>query len=46
MIAYVEILLSIQIPDHCKFAISLILAPYFVNIQNLSGAESFGKIKQ
>lgn len=35
-----------QIEDHRKFAISLILAPYFVNIQNLSDAESYNKIKQ
>jgi hypothetical protein len=45
-IRYVEKLLSIQIKDHRKFAISLILAPYFVNIQNLSDAYSFSKIKQ
>ncbi len=34
------------IADYCKNAISLILAPYFVNIQCLSDAEAFGKIKE
>jgi hypothetical protein len=33
IIPYVEKLQSI--PDHRKFAISLMLTPYFVNIQNL-----------
>jgi hypothetical protein len=45
-IYYIEKLLKTQIVDHRKFAISLILAPYFVNIQNLSDADSFSKIKQ
>ena len=45
-ISYVEKLLSIPLADHRKFAISLILAPYFVNIQHLSDSESYGKIKQ
>jgi hypothetical protein len=45
-ISYIEKLLNIQINDHRKFAISLILAPYFVNIQNLSDANSFDKIMQ
>ncbi|MGI8832967.1 MAG: DNA primase noncatalytic subunit PriX [Nitrososphaeraceae archaeon] len=45
-ISYVEKLLNIPIVDHRKFTISLILAPYFVNIQHQSDSESFGKIKQ
>ena len=43
---YVEKLLSIQIQDHRKFAISLLLAPYSINIQNLSDSDSFSKIKR
>lgn len=43
---YVEKLLSMQIQDHRKFVISLIFAPYFVNIQTLSDTYSFSKIKQ
>jgi Primase X len=35
-----------SIPDYRKFAISLILAPYLVNIQHLSNTEAFGKIKE
>jgi hypothetical protein len=34
------------IADHRKFAISLILAPYFVNIKQLSDLESFDRIKR
>jgi hypothetical protein len=45
-IPYVEKLLGRQIADHRKFVISLILAPYFINIQHLSYADSFVKIKQ
>ena len=44
-ICYVEKLLSIGIADHRKFAISLILAPYFVNVQHLKENDSFDKIK-
>jgi hypothetical protein len=43
---YIERLLGMRIKDHRKFAISLIFAPYFVNIQNLSDVDSFRKIKQ
>jgi Primase X len=43
---YVEKLLRMQIQDHRKFAISLILAPYFVNIQHQSDIDCFSKIKQ
>lgn len=45
-IPYVEKLLSIPIRDYRKNAISLILAPYFVNILNLSDEDSFDRIKQ
>ena len=41
-----ERLLHIPIPDYRKFAISLILVPYFINIQHLSNAEAFGRIKE
>lgn len=45
-ISYVEKLLSIQIDNHRKFAISLILAPYFVNVRHLSIEGSFNRIEQ
>lgn len=45
-IYYIDKLLTMQIADHRKFAISLILAPDLVNIQNLSDADSFSKIRQ
>ena len=32
--------------DYRKSAISLILAPYFVNVQELSDADSFDRIKE
>ena len=44
-IRYVEKLLNIGISDHRKFTISLILAPYFVNVQHLKENDSFDKIK-
>ena len=44
-IHYIEKLLSIGIANHRKFAISLILAPYFVNVQRLKESDSFDKIK-
>jgi len=43
---YVEKILNLQLADHRKFIISLILAPYFVNIQKLSDSDSFDKIKE
>lgn len=46
VISYVEKLLNIPLVDHRKFAISLILAPYFVNIQHLPDSDSFSKIRQ
>lgn len=45
-IPYVERLFDMPIVDYRKNAISLILAPYFINIQHLSDADSFGKIKK
>jgi hypothetical protein len=45
-VPYIEKLLEISLTDYRKYAISLILAPYFVNILNLSEAESFNKIKE
>ena len=45
-ITYIEKLLEIGISDYRKNAIGLILAPYFVNILNLSDDESFIKIKE
>jgi hypothetical protein len=35
-----------QLSDHRKFAIRLILAPYFVNIQKLTDTECFSRIKE
>jgi len=45
-IPYVEKLLNMHLQDHRKFKISLIIAPYFVNIQNLYDADSFTKVKK
>ncbi|MDQ3972037.1 MAG: DNA primase noncatalytic subunit PriX [Thermoproteota archaeon] len=45
-IPYVEKLLNMRIDNYRKFAISLILAPYFVNIQYLSEANAFNKIRE
>ncbi|MGB8935880.1 MAG: DNA primase noncatalytic subunit PriX, partial [Candidatus Nitrosopolaris sp.] len=46
ILPYAERLLQMSIPDHRKFAVSLILAPYFVNIQHLSDTEAFSEIKE
>jgi hypothetical protein len=46
ILPYAERLLSKSISDYRKFAVSLILAPYFVNIQHLSDPEAFCKIKE
>ena len=35
-----------SLTDHRKYAINLNLAPYFINIINLSDDESFSRIKQ
>ncbi len=45
ILPYAERLLHMSIPDYRKFAISLILAPYFINIQHLSDKETFFRIK-
>ena len=44
ILPYVERLLRMSISHYRKFVISLILAPYFVNIQHLSDTESFFRI--
>ena len=46
ILPYAERLLHMSIPDYRKFAISLILAPYFVNIQHLSDTEAFCRINE
>jgi hypothetical protein len=46
ILPYVERLLHMSIADYRKFAISLILAPYLVNIQHLSDTEAFCRIKE
>jgi hypothetical protein len=45
-IFYIEKLLEINLTDYRKYAINLVLAPYFVNIFNLTDEESFIRIKQ
>jgi hypothetical protein len=45
-ILYVEKLLTIPIRDDRKNVISLILAPYFVNILNLTEEESYHRLKR
>jgi hypothetical protein len=42
-IPYVERLLEMSLKDYRKISISLILAPYFVNIKKLSDTDSFSK---
>jgi hypothetical protein len=42
---YIENIIGTQLADHRKFIIRLILAPYFVNVQKLTYAESFRRIK-
>lgn len=39
-------ILHMSIADYRKFAISLTLAPYFVNIHHLSDTEAYCKIKE
>jgi hypothetical protein len=46
ILPYAERLLSKSISDYRKFAVSLILFPYFVNIQHLSDTEAFCRIKE
>jgi Primase X len=45
-IQYIELLLEMPLIDCRKSAISLILALYFVNIQGLSDADSFNRIRE
>jgi hypothetical protein len=45
-IPYIEKLLGIALADNRKFATSLILAPYFVNVLHLSLEDSFNRIRQ
>jgi Primase X len=45
-IPYIEKLLNQSLEDYRKAAISLILAPYFVNVQRLTDADSFSRIKE
>jgi hypothetical protein len=45
-ISYIEKLLEIRLSDYRKYSISLILAPYFVNILKLSREESFRRINE
>jgi hypothetical protein len=45
-IGYIENILNLQLADHRKFIVSLILAPYFANIQKLTDTESFSRIKE
>jgi hypothetical protein len=46
ILPYAERLLQMSILDYRKFAISLILAPYFINIQRLSDTETFSRINE
>ncbi|MGB8936258.1 MAG: DNA primase noncatalytic subunit PriX, partial [Candidatus Nitrosopolaris sp.] len=46
ILPYAERLLQMSISDYRKFAISLILAPYFINIQRLSDTETFSRINE
>jgi DNA polymerase family B/Primase X len=45
-VGYIENILNLQLADHRKFIVSLILAPYFANIQKLTDTESFSRIKE
>jgi hypothetical protein len=45
-IPYVEKLISLPMSDHRKFAVSLILAPYCINIKHMSASDSFQAIRQ
>jgi hypothetical protein len=44
--SYIDNLLNMQLTDHRKFIIRLILTPYFVNVQKLTDTESFSRIKE
>jgi len=45
-IPYIEKLWEMSLGDYRKYAINLILAPYFINILNLTNEESFIRIKE
>jgi hypothetical protein len=45
-IHWIETLLQMQLTEHRKYVMSLILAPYFINIKHLSDADAFGKVKE
>jgi hypothetical protein len=45
-IPYIEKLLEMSLNDYRKYAINLILSPYFVNILKLLDEDSFKRIKQ
>jgi Primase X len=45
-IPYIERLLNITLEDYRKAVISLIIAPYFINVQKLTDADSFSRIKE
>lgn len=45
-IPYIEKLLNQSLEDYRKAAISLILAPYFVNVQKLTDADCFSRLKE
>jgi hypothetical protein len=45
-IPYIEKLLNVALEDYRKSAISLILAPYFINVQKLTDADSFSRTKE
>jgi non-catalytic primase subunit PriX-like protein len=43
---YVENILNMRLADNRKFVISLIPAPYFVNVQKLTDTDFFSRIKE
>jgi Primase X len=43
---YIELLLKMSLKEYRKSAISLILAPYFVNVQELSDVDSIVRIRE
>jgi hypothetical protein len=45
-IKYIELLLKMPLKDYPKSAISLILALYFMDVQGLSDADSFDRIRE
>jgi hypothetical protein len=45
-IHWIETLLQMQLTEHRKYVMSIILTPYFINIKHLSDADTFGKVKE